>query len=152
MSGQYAFALIGLTAMIAVLAAVLTFAALRFFAAARDTSRRRPAGAGDSALLSAALEEAVGKLRAQEQAMSARAEASERLSGEIVASLTAGLLVVSDSGGVEILNPAGRRLLGVDDGPLPAHFHDLTGVAGPTSRAMRRFPAAQALEGPSGCR
>ena len=46
------------------------------------------------ALLSAALEAAVTKLKAQQVATTARAEASERLSGEIIASLTAGLLVV----------------------------------------------------------
>ena len=55
--------------------------------ASRRIAARRP-------LLSAALQEAVAKLKAQERATAARAEASERLSGEIIASLTAGLLVV----------------------------------------------------------
>ncbi len=50
--------------------------------------------------------------------MAARAEASERLSDEIVASLTSGLLVVGLDGRLRILNPAGRRLLGVSD-PIP---------------------------------
>ena len=45
--------------------------------------------------------------------MSARAVASEQLSGQIVDSLTAGLLVVDREGRVEILNPAGARLLGL---------------------------------------
>jgi signal transduction histidine kinase len=68
-------------------------------------------------MLSAALHEAVGKLKAQERAMSARAEASEELSGQIVASLTAGLLVVDDKDRIEILNPAGCRMLEIAGDP-----------------------------------
>ena len=45
--------------------------------------------------------------------MKARAEASERLSSEIIASMTSGLLVVGEGGHVRTLNPAGRRLLGI---------------------------------------
>ena len=45
--------------------------------------------------------------------MKARAEASERLSAEIVTSMTSGLLVVSEHRDVRTLNPAGRRLLGL---------------------------------------
>ena len=40
--------------------------------------------------MAAAMEEAVAKLRSREQAMVARAEASERLSDEIIANLTVG--------------------------------------------------------------
>lgn len=43
--------------------------------------------------------------------MTARAESSERLSGQIVASLTSGLLVVGLDGTVKSMNPAARRLL-----------------------------------------
>jgi two-component system sensor histidine kinase AtoS len=96
-----------------VLAAALTFAILRIGAAARDSSRRLRGSGGETALLSAALEEAVTKLKAQERAMTLRAEASERLSEEIIASLSAGLLVVSLDGRVQIVNPAGSRLLGL---------------------------------------
>src|SRR5712692_10950244 len=84
-------ALLGLTAMISAVAAALTFAILRFAAAARDARRNLKGNSGDVALLSAALQEAVAKLKAQERATAARAEASERLSGEIIASLSAGL-------------------------------------------------------------
>src|SRR5438034_10780869 len=56
-------------------------------------------------------------LKAQERAMTLRAEASERLIEEIIASLSAGLLVVNLGGEVQIVNPAGRRLLGLDEGP-----------------------------------
>jgi signal transduction histidine kinase len=113
-----AYALVGLTCILAVLASMLTFALLRFAAAARDT-RRHTRGVGDTAILSAALQEAVGKLKAQERATAARADASERLSDEIISSLTAGLLVVGLTGDVRILNPAARRMLTVpDEAPL----------------------------------
>ena len=115
-----AYAVVGLTAIVAALVAVLTFAVLRIVAAAHDTrTSLRPSGGGDTALLTAALQDAVSKLKAQERAMSARAQASERLSGEIIASLTAGLLVVELGGDVRIINPAGRRLLGLgEEGPF----------------------------------
>src|SRR5262249_62140031 len=72
------------------------------------------------ALMSAALHEAMAKLKAQERATAARAQASERLSEDIIASLTAGLLVVGRDGGVRILNPAGRKMLGLADTAPPA--------------------------------
>ncbi len=105
--------LLGLTAVVAALVALVVFALLRFLAAARDTRRR----AKDPPVLMSALEEAVSKLKAQERAAEARAEASQRLSGEIVTSLTAGLLVVGLNASIRILNPAGRRMLGVTENP-----------------------------------
>ena len=110
-----AYALLGLTAIVAFLVSALTFALLRFGAAARDTRRHLQGNGAENAILSAALEEAVTKLNAQERATAARAEASERLSEEIIASLTAGLLVVDLDGKVRILNPAGRRMLGLSE-------------------------------------
>ncbi|MBM3817394.1 MAG: hypothetical protein FJW14_00055 [Acidimicrobiia bacterium] len=109
---QYGYALLGLTAVVAMLVAIMTFAVLKFAAGARD-AKRHLAGGADSAILSAALQEAVAKLKAQEQAMSARAVASEQLSSQIVSSLTAGLLVVDGTGRIEILNPAGQQMLAV---------------------------------------
>ena len=105
------YAIVGLTAIVACLVGVLTFAVMRFVAAARDTRRHARDSGSEIALLSAALQEAVAKLKAQERATAARAEASERLNGEIIESLTAGLLVVGLDGQVHILNPAGRRML-----------------------------------------
>ena len=49
--------------------------------------------------------------------MTLRAEASERLSDEIIANLTAGLLMVNRAGEVQIVNPVGRRLLNLGEGP-----------------------------------
>jgi len=109
---QYGYALVGLTATIAMLVGVLTFAVLRVVAGARDTSRRlRDTSAADTAILSAALQDAVSRLKAQEQATSARAAASDELRGQIADSLTAGLIVVDGAGLIQVLNPAGQRLL-----------------------------------------
>jgi signal transduction histidine kinase len=110
-----ASAAIVLTTIAIIMAAVLMFAALRFAAAARDSRRRTRGGRADTALLSAALQEAVAKLKAQERATAARAEASERLSDQIILSLTAGLVVVGLNGSVRILNPPARRMLTVPE-------------------------------------
>jgi len=114
-----AYALLGLTALVASLVAVLTFAILRFAAAARSARARARGEGAELALLSSALQDAVTKLKAQERATAARAEASERLSEEIIASLTAGLLVTGLDGGVKILNPAGRRMLDLGEAATP---------------------------------
>jgi signal transduction histidine kinase len=132
-----AHALLGLTGLVAAIVAVLVFAVLRFAAAARDTRRHGRAWQGGQALLADALQDAVGKLKAQERAMAARAEASERLSSQIVASLTAGLLVVDGNGFVRILNPSGRRLLGCPD-PVegPISYADLLGDGSPLAAVV----------------
>ena len=104
-----------------VIVGVLAFAVLRIVTAARETRGSLRGSGGDAAILTAALEEAVVKVKAQERAMSARAEASERLMGEIIGSLTAGLVVVGLRGDVRIANPAARRLLGL---ALDAPFTD----------------------------
>jgi signal transduction histidine kinase len=107
----YAYAIIGLTAIVAVLVGFLTFAVFRLASGVRDTRRNLGSGGTESAFLTATLQEALGKLKAQEQAMSARATASERLSGQLVESLTAGLLVTDEKNRITILNPAARRML-----------------------------------------
>ena len=127
---QFGYALIGLTAIVAMLVGVMTFAVLRVIAGARDTQRGLRDGGANAAMLSAALQEAVGKLKAQEQAMSARAEASDLLRGQIADSLTSGLLVVDGAGCVEILNPAGQRLLELpSDGAGSPYLEVLAGAA-----------------------
>ena len=113
---QFAYALVGLTALVAGLVGVLVFVALRFGAAVRDMRGQARGSGQDRLFMAAALEEALTKLRAQERAMAERAEASERLSDEIVRSLTAGLLVVGGAGDVRILNPSGHRLLQLPGG------------------------------------
>ena len=117
MNQPSAYVLLGLTAIVGALAALVTFALLKFITAARDTRNKR--GAATEAILSAALQEAVTKLKAQERATAARADASERLSDEIISSLTAGLIVVGLDEEIRILNPAGRKMLGLPDDVTP---------------------------------
>ena len=111
------YAFLGLTAVVAMLVGVLAFAVMRFAAAARDSKRSLGDSPGDSVLLASALEEAFAKLKAQERATAARAEASERLSSQIVASLTSGLIVVDEVRHVKIVNPAAHRILRVAETP-----------------------------------
>jgi len=128
---QAGYALLGITAMTAMLVGVLTFALLRIIAGARDTKRHLGSNTADALMLSAALQEAVNKLKAQEQAMSERADASDSLRGQIADSLTAGLLVVNGDGLVAVLNPAGQRLLDVPLEPLGAPYQQVLGVESP---------------------
>ncbi|HEY3092406.1 MAG TPA: ATP-binding protein [Vicinamibacterales bacterium] len=128
---QAAYALLGITAMTAMLVGILTFALLRIIAGARDTKRHLGSNKADALMLSAALQEAVNKLKAQEQATSERAAASDSLRGQIADSLTAGLLVVNGDGLVEVLNPAGRRLLEVPLEPLGAPYQQVLGAESP---------------------
>src|SRR5215471_18097833 len=120
-----AYALIGLTIVIAVLAGGLAFAILRIMAAAREMSKGRADHGAETACMAAAMEEAMATLRQREQVLAARAEASERLSDEIIASLTSGLLVVGPDRQVQALNPFGRRLLGIPDAGSSGHVGDV---------------------------
>src|SRR6185436_6207199 len=90
----------------------------------------------ETAFMAAAMEEAVGRLRLREQAMAARAEASERLSDEIIASLTSGLLVVGDDHRVKSLNPAGRRLLGMPEADWSGDVSDVLLTAPALARVI----------------
>jgi len=130
-----AYALLGFTALVAVLVAVVAWALLRFVSAARDT-RQRLRDTGDSPLLAVALQDAVHKLRVQERAMTERAEASEALSTQIVNRLTAGLLVVDRQGLVQILNPAGQKMLGITASVEDSHVSNLPSAAAPLAAVV----------------
>lgn len=130
-----AYTFLGLTAIVGVLVGVLAFALAKFVTSARQV-RRQIGGGEERALMSGALEEAIGRLRAQERAMSARAEASERLNTEIVASLTAGLVVVATDGQVRIMNPAGQRLLGLQIDHPQGPFRELLARQTPIVEAL----------------
>lgn len=119
------YALFALSALLGVLVALVIFAVLRLGAALREPRRRASAEAQENALLSSALEDAIAKLKAQERATAARAEASERLSEQIVASLTSGLLVVDGSSRVQILNPAAERILSLPETAIGADYRDV---------------------------
>jgi PAS domain S-box-containing protein len=126
-----AYLFLGLTAIVAALAAALMFAVLRLFEAARQSARGIKSDGAETAMMAAAMEDALRNLRSQERAMKARAEASERLSSEIVASMTSGLLVVGDDRHVRTINPAGRHLLGLPQSDEQAHgsLRDVLGAA-----------------------
>ena len=116
---------LGLTAIVAALAAILTYAVVQFVVAARNLTKKSRAEGGETAFMASAMEDALRNLRLQERAMKARAEASERLSDEIVASLTSGLLVVDFGGIVRTLNPAGRKLLGLPEADWTRPYRDV---------------------------
>jgi signal transduction histidine kinase len=133
---QTGYLLLGLTAIVAALAALLAFAVLRFAAAARSAQRDIRKEGTETAFMAAAVQEAVHRLRDQERAMKERAEASERLSGEIIASMTSGLLVVGSGGEVRTLNPAGRRLLGLPDAEWTGSYRDVLATATPLAQVI----------------
>jgi PAS domain S-box-containing protein len=127
---QSGYLFLGLTAIVGALCGVLAFAVMKFFAAARQAARGGSLEGTETAFMAAAMEQAVVQLRDQERAMKARAEASERLSSEIIASMTSGVLVVDDRGEVRTLNPAGRALLQVPEDAAGGNFRDVLSRAG----------------------
>ena len=133
---QSGYLFLGLTGIVAALAAALAFAVLKFFEAGRAAARGSRMEGTETAFMAAAVEEAVGKLKSQELAMKARAEASERLSSEIIASMTSGLLVVGEDGLVRTLNPAGRTMLRLPDGEPGGHFRLVLRSAAPLTEAL----------------
>ena len=128
---QSGYLILGLTAIVGALCGVLAYAIVKFFAAARVAARSASLAGTETAFMAAAMEEAVGQLRTQERAMKARAEASERLSSEIIASMTSGVLVVDDTGEVRTLNPAGCTLLQVQGDATGRSFPEVLAPAGP---------------------
>jgi PAS domain S-box-containing protein len=135
------YLLLGLTAFVGMLTGILAFAVSKFFTAARTlTKESRPLG-GQTELMASAMEDAFSRLREQERAMKARAEASERLSGEIIASMTSGLLVVDDEGRVRTLNPAALKMLGMPaaqwDGPFREVLAGAEALAGVVEECLR---------------
>lgn len=121
------YALLGLTLMIAALLVVVVILVVK--AASGRRAFRKTESRGESAMLSMALQEAVTKLRAQERATAARAEASERLASQIVGGLTSGLIVVDRAGHVQTINPAAGRLLGLDAAVISLPFREALPMA-----------------------
>jgi signal transduction histidine kinase len=138
------FASMGLLAIL--LAIVLLFIVVFIKAIKVASGRgaaRRDAG-GESAMLSMALQEALTRLKQQERAMAARAEASERLSEQIVEGLTSGLVVVDRAGVVQAINPAARRILELGNGGAGMPFRQALTPATALSDLI-----AEAIEGTS---
>jgi signal transduction histidine kinase len=132
-----------LTAIVAGLAGILAFAVSKFFAAARSAAKTARQGGAETAFMAAAMEEALQTMRKQERAMQARAEASERLSGEIIASLTSGLLVVSQEGIVRTLNPAGQQLLGLPDSDWMRDYREVLADSAPLANVIEECLVAR---------
>jgi PAS domain S-box-containing protein len=135
------YLLLGLTAFVGMLAGILAFAVSKFFTAARTIAKESRLPGGETALMASAMEDALSRMREQERAMKARAEASERLSGEIIASMTSGLLVVNDGGRVRTLNPAALKMLGMPaaqwDGPFREVLSGAEALAGVVDECLR---------------
>jgi PAS domain S-box-containing protein len=121
-------ALLGLAIVISLLLIVVVVMLVR---AAGGRKRVSKADRGESAILSVALQEAVTRLKAQEREMAARAEASERLASQIVEGLTSGMVVVDRAGTVRTMNPAARRILGLEAAT----------AGGPVADVLRPVPA-----------
>jgi signal transduction histidine kinase len=131
-------AVLGILLVIAIIFVVVIVRAIKV-ASGRGNARRE--SGGEAALLSIALQDALTKLKVQERAMAARAEASERLADQIVEGLTSGLVVVDRTGTVQAINPAAKRILEIDQ----------AGTGQPFREALKPAPAlsdliAEALE------
>ena len=131
------YALLGITAIMVLALLALLVSLVRMSRMSRHAKDTRV----ETAVMSAALQEALTRLKAQERAMAARAEASERLSNQIITGVGAGLIVVDRDGVVQIVNPAARRILGLSgDGKgatvtsLLAHIAPLADVITNTLR------------------
>jgi signal transduction histidine kinase len=148
------YLLLGLTAIVGMLAGVLAFAVTKFFAAARGVAKESRLAGGETEFMASAMEEALNSLRVQERAMKARAEASERLSDEIIASMTSGLLVVDDGGNVRTLNPAALKMLGMPAAEWKGPFREILSGAGSLvaviDECLATGKAIVPLEGPGG--
>ena len=137
------FLLLAFVLVIGALGAVLLLAMVRLGAATRRAGRTLGKRGDDSALVTVALGEAVTKMREQERATHARATASERLSEQIIGSLSSGLLVVGVDGEVRILNPVGRGLLGLKS---PADGLRLQDTLGPSVQPLTDVVAECLME------
>jgi PAS domain S-box-containing protein len=137
----FTMAMLGILLAIAVLFVVVMIKAIKV-ASGRGAARRE--SGGESAMLSMALQDALTKLKLQERAMAARAEASERLADQIVEGLTSGLVVVDRGGIIQAINPAARRILGLAEGGAGSTFRHALKPASALSDLI-----AEALEGTS---
>jgi signal transduction histidine kinase len=139
MSGTLNFATLMTLAF--ALAIVILFIAGSVRAIRVAARRARREAQGESAMLSIALQEAMTRLKQQERAMAARAEASEALADQIVEGLTSGLVVVNRAGVVQAINPAARRILDLGNVGAGRPFRDTLGKASALSDLI-----AEALE------
>jgi signal transduction histidine kinase len=126
------YALVGITAVMGVVLIALLASVVRMSRLARAANDNR----AETTMMSTALQEALTRLKAQERAMAARAEASERLSGQIIAGVAAGLIVVDRQAAVQIVNPAARRILALGPGGEGQPIAALIAHVGPLAQAI----------------
>ena len=138
------FATIAMLAILLAIAIVFVVVMVRAVKVASGRGNARRESGGESAMLSIALQDALTKLKQQERAMAARAEASEALADQIVQGLTSGLIVVNRAGVVQAINPAARRILELQNGGPGKPFR----VTLQTATALSDL-IAEALEGTS---
>lgn len=137
------FALLGITLAIVILMIVVLMRVAKVVSG-RSAAQRARAEHSESALLSMALQEALTKLKEQERATAARAEASERLASQIVQGLTSGLVVVDRGGVVQTVNPAAQRILELDRAGVGLPFREVLASAPAMSDVIN-----EALQGAS---
>ena len=138
------FSLLIVTLFTVVLLVVMMMRVAKMVSGRGAVAKRDAESRGESAMLSMALQEALTKLKLQERATAARAEASERLASQIVQGLTSGLVVVDRSGMVQSVNPAARRILDLENDGIDTPFRELL-VSAPAMSAV----ISEALEGAS---
>jgi len=126
------YALYGITAIMALVLLALLVSMIRMSRMSRTANDSR----AETTMMSAALQEALTRLRAQERATAARAEASERLSSQIITGVGAGLIVVDRIGTVQIVNPAARRILALDGGGEGRSVADLLVKVSPLAQVI----------------
>jgi two-component system sensor histidine kinase AtoS len=134
----------GLLAILLVIVLLFIVVFIKAIKVASGRGAARNDAGGESAMLSVALQEALTRLKVQERAMAARAEASERLSEQIVEGLTSGMVVVDRAGVVQAINPAARRILELRDGGARMPFRQALEPATALSDLI-----AEAIEGSS---
>lgn len=138
------FALLLLTLGIVVLLIVVLMRVAKVMSGRSAAARRDAESRGESAMLSMALQETLTKLKQQERATAARAEASERLASQIVEGLTSGLVVVDRGGVVQSVNPAAQRILDLNRDGVGVPFRELLASAPAMSEVIN-----EALQGAS---
>jgi signal transduction histidine kinase len=137
-------ALFVLIAVVFFLFTLIVFIVLRLISSSRRLAAAEEGG-GQTAFMASAMQEAVSRMRAHERELSARAEASERLSEQIIDSLPSGLLVTDASGEPRRINPAAARMLGLPESaagpggvtvPSASDFWQQLGEPGAALRAL----------------
>ena len=140
MASTLSFASIAILGILLAIAIVFVVVMVRAIRVASGRSAKREPG-GEAAMLSMALQDALTKLKQQERAMAARAEASERLADQIVEGLTSGLVVVDRTGTVQAVNPAAQRILGIGERrsgkPFREALHPATALSDLIAEALK---------------